>query len=131
MTTRAADFGIVLDDVAITHLSFGTEVGPGATHVTSTQGGACVTKDSPVHAFGTRVMLGAILWHLLMSRPRGLAAVASACMRLLATALPVARMVSRWGSAHPHTQFQHALEGCFRGERGIVEASTDEALTKR
>ncbi len=26
LTARAADFGIVLDDVAITHLSFGTEV---------------------------------------------------------------------------------------------------------
>ena len=26
LLTRAADFGIILEDVAITHLSFGTEV---------------------------------------------------------------------------------------------------------
>lgn len=30
LMARAADFGIVLDDVAITHLSFGTEVRAGA-----------------------------------------------------------------------------------------------------
>lgn len=44
LTVRAADFGIVLEDIAITHLSFGTEF---------TKVGGCASLPPPLHPITT------------------------------------------------------------------------------